>query len=100
MTCFKHVGCFDFCEKIQKVQHHPVLIKILISNLHDNQVTLAGVTFIISTTIIEDATRIPNVGEKWYKEKDLESHYFDPYIKPRYKNERKRLFPFSYLLDR
>ena len=54
VTCFKHVVCFEFCEKIQKVQHHPVLSRIFISNLHDNQVTLASVTFIISTDIITD----------------------------------------------
>ena len=99
VTCFKHVGCFEFCTKIQKVQHQLVLRRLFISNIHDNQVTLVGVTFIISTSIIADATGIPNVGEKWYKEKDLESHYFDPYIKPRYKNERKRFFPFYYFLD-
>lgn len=78
VTCFKYVGCFEFCEKIQKVQHHPVLSKLFISNLHDNQVTLVGVTFTLSTNIIAASTRIPNVGEKWYKEKkNLENHYYD-----------------------
>ena len=64
VTCFKHVGCFEFCEKIQRVQHHPMLSRLFISNLHDNQVTLFGVTFIVSTVIISVATRIPNVREK------------------------------------
>ena len=97
MTCFKHVGCFEFCEKTQKVHHHLVLRRLFISNLHDNQVTLAGVTFTLSTAMIAAATRITKVGEKWYKEKDLENHYYEPYIKPRYKNEGERFFPFSYL---
>ena len=63
------------------------------------QVTLAGVTFTVSTYIISVSTRIPNVGEKWFKQKYLEEHYYDPFIKSRYKNERKRIFPFSYLLE-
>ena len=100
VTCFKYVGCFEFCERIQRVQHHPILSRLFISNLHENQVTLAGVTFTVSTTIIVASTRILNVGEKWYKEKDLENHYYEPYIKPRYKNEVNKVFHFSYLLDR
>ena len=36
VTCFKHVGCFEFCEKIQSVQHHPMFKRIFISNLDDN----------------------------------------------------------------
>ena len=77
-----------------------MLTKIFISNLHDNQVTLAGVTFTVSTAIISVATGIPNVGEKWFKQKDLDENYYEPFIKPRYKYQRKRIFPFSYLLER
>ena len=40
------------------------------------------------------------MGEKWFKSKDLEDHYYEPFIKPRYKNDKKRVFPFSYLLDK
>lgn len=97
VTCFKHVGCYEFCERIQRVQHHAMLTRLFISRLHDNQVTLAGVTFTISTAIISAATEIPNVGEKWFKKSDLEEQYFEPYLKLRYKNEKMRFFPFSYL---
>jgi len=47
VTCFKHMGCFDFCEMIQRVQSHPILIRVFISNINNNQVTLVGVTFTI-----------------------------------------------------
>ena len=77
-----------------------MLTRIFISNLHENQVTLAGVTFTVSTAIILAAIGIPNVGEKWFKHNELEEHYYEPFMKPRYKNEKKRFFPFSYLLDR
>lgn len=62
--------------------------------------TLAWVTFIVSPSIIANATKIPNVGEKWYKAQDLDEQYYEPYIKPRYKNEAKRLFPFRFLKDK
>ena len=48
VTSFKHVGFFEFCEKIQKVQHHAMLTIIFVSNLHENQVTLVVVTFTVS----------------------------------------------------
>ena len=64
VSCFKHVVCFEFCEKVQKVQYHPMLTRLLISGLHDMQVTLVGTNFTMSTNAIETATRIPNVGEK------------------------------------
>ena len=36
--CFKHVGFFEFCERVQQVQNHPELTGIFITNLHDKQV--------------------------------------------------------------
>ena len=77
-----------------------MLSRVFISNLIDNQVTLAGLTFSVSTYVIAAATWIPNMGEKWFKSKDLEDKYYEPFIKPRYRNERRRFFPFNYLLDR
>ena len=62
--------------------------------------TLVGVTFIVSPSIITNATRIQNVGEKWYKAQDLDENYYEPYIKPKYRNEGKRLFPFKFLEDK
>ena len=35
VSCFKHVGCFDFCEKVQQVQNHPKLTRLFIINFHD-----------------------------------------------------------------
>ena len=99
VKCFKHVVCFELCEQIEKVQHHAMLTIILIYILHDNQVTLVGVTFTRSTSIISAATGIPNVGKKWFKHIELEEHYYEPLMKTRFKNEKKRFFPFLYLLE-
>jgi len=100
VTSFKNVGCFEFCEKVERIQHHPVLTILFITNLHDNQVTLASVTFTISLIIIAYASGIPNIGRKWFEQGELDHFYYEAYLKARYKNERKRISPFSYLLDR
>ena len=63
VSCFKHVGCFEFCERVQQIQYHSELTMLFITNLHDKQVTLVGVTFDMSTDAIAVATHIPNVGE-------------------------------------
>ena len=99
-SCFKHVGFFDFCERVQLVQNHPELTRTFILNLHEKQVSLAGVTFELSTNVIANATRIPSVGEKWFKQANLDMSYFEPYLKPRYKDHNKSIFPFSHLIDR
>jgi len=99
VTSFKYLGCYDFCEQVQAVQHHPMLTRLFISKLQDNQVTLVGVTFTLSSAIILAAIGIPNVGEKWFKQGDLERHYYEPFIKPRHINEIKGYFPFSHILD-
>ena len=97
VSCFRHLGCYEFCEKVQRVQRHPKLTRLFVANINDNKATLVGVTFIVSSSIIADATRILNVGEKWYKSQDLDEHYYEPYIKSQYRNEKRWTFPFRFL---
>ena len=94
VKCLKHVGFFDFFEKVQQVQNHLELTRIFIINLHDKQVNLAGVTFELSTDAISNSTFIRSVGEKWFKQANLNMSYFEPYLKPRYKDHHKSIFPF------
>ena len=82
---------------MERVQFHSELTRLFVAHLENNKVTLDGVTFTVSPSIILDATRIPNVGEKWYEAQDLDEHYYEPYIKPQYRNQVKRLFPFKFL---
>ena len=67
VSCFKHVGCFEFCGRVQQIQYHSELTRLFITSLHDRQVILARVTFDMSTNAISAATGIPNVGERWFK---------------------------------
>ena len=83
VTCLRYLGCYELCEQVERVQHHPELTKIFVAHIQDNKVTLAGETFIVSPSIIADASRILNVGEMWYKAQDQDEHYYEPYITPR-----------------
>ena len=76
-----------------------MLTRLFIINLHDKKVTLAGVTFDMSTNSIAVAIGIPSVGERWFKQANLDMSYYEPYLKPRYKDDRKSIFPLSHLLD-
>ena len=76
VTCFRYLGFYEFCEQVERVQHHPELTRLFLDNLRDNRVTLAGVTFIVSPSIIVDANKILDIGEKWYKAQDLDEHYY------------------------
>ena len=100
LTCFQNVGCFQFCEKVKKVQNHQELIRIFILNLHNKQSSLAGIDFELLVDAISSATGIPDVGEKWFKREKLDMRYYEPFIKPRYKECCKTILPFSHSLDR
>ena len=99
-TCFQNVGCFHFCERVQQVQSHPKLTRLFILNLHEKQVNLVGVKFELSSDAIAIATGIPSVGEKWFKQANLDISHYEPFLKARYKDYNKSIFPFLDLLDR
>ena len=85
---------------IERVKFHHELARLFVTHLHNNEVTLAGITFTISPAIISEATGIPDVGEKWNKGQDIDREYYEPYIEARYKEKMKRVFPFKFLEDR
>ena len=100
ITCFQDVGCFQFCEKVQQVQSHPELTRLFILNLHDKQSNFVGVKFELSSNAIAHATGILNVGEKWFKRENSDISCYEPFLKPRYKEGCKSIFPFTHFLER
>lgn len=85
---------------IERVGFHHELARLFVTHLHSNGVTLSGITFTTSPVVISKATGILDVGENWYKGQDIDEKYFEPYIKARYKDKMKRVFPFKFLEDR
>lgn len=99
-TCFQNVGCVKFCERVKQVKNHPELIRLFILNLHNKQSSFSGVTFELSSNSIAHATGLPDVGEKWFKRAKLDMSCYETFLKPRYKEGCKTIFPSSHLLER
>ena len=83
-TCFKYQPCFEFCEIVERVKFRHELARKFVINLDNNMVHLAGVNFTLSPTIIAEATRITDVGEKWNKRQNISKQHYEPYNKVKY----------------
>ena len=99
VTCFRHLSCFEYCERISQIQHHRELVRLFVLHLHNGHVNLVGVNFTLSPETIAQATRIPNLGEEWSKRQLLDRFYYEPYIKPGYMRHLSTVFPFRFLRD-
>ena len=60
---------------------------------------MAGVTFTLTSETISVATGIPNIGEQWHKNKKVERHHYEPYIKDSCLSQLTRVFPFRFMKD-
>ena len=49
ISCFQQQSCYEFCEKVSNIQFHHELAHLFVLHLHGDQVTLAGVTFTLTT---------------------------------------------------
>lgn len=54
----------------------------------------------MTPSAISKATRIPSIGERWFKQKRLDLTHYHPFLKPSVQAECEAIFPFSHLLDR
>ena len=97
VSCFRYMSCFQFCERLAQIQHDSELARLFVLHLHDGQVTLAGVNFVLSSEVISEATGIPNVGEVWPKRKVLDYVHFEPYVMPAFMRQLSGVFPFRFL---
>lgn len=100
LTWFQNVGCYQFCEKVKKVHSRPEIMRLFVLNLHNKHVNITGIDFELSSDTISHATGLIDVGEKWFRRAKLDMTYYEPFIKPRYKEGSKRIFPFSHLLEK
>lgn len=97
--CFENVGCFGFCELVQRVKYYANLTSLFPTHLRKDKVTIAGVSFTISTEFIAIAIGIPNNGKKYSKSQDLDLQNYQPFIKVHYKHNIMKVFPFGKLLE-
>ena len=99
MSCFQHLSCFQFCQRVANVRVHHELAHPFVLHLHGDHSILAGVTFTLTPETFSLATGIPNVGEPWHKKQKVDRHHYEPYIKASCLRHLTRVFPFRYLKD-
>ena len=63
MSCFRHLVCFEFCQRVASVRVHHELARIFALHQHGSQSILAGVTFTLTPESILLAAGMPNIGE-------------------------------------
>lgn len=100
LTCFQNVGCFQFCKKVKQVENHSDLTRLFVLNLHNKQVSLVGVEYELSIDVISNATGIPAICEKCFNKAILNMGCYEPFVKTRYREGYKAIFPFSHLKQR
>lgn len=72
MQCFEHQSCYEFFQKVAKVQFRYELARFFVLHLHGDQVTLARVTFTLTPETVSLAIGIPNIGEPWHKKQQID----------------------------
>lgn len=85
---------------VERVKFHHELSRFFVTHLDKKEVNLTGITFTLSPIVISEVIGIPDVFEKWNKGQDIDREYYEPYIKVRYKEKLKRVFPFKFLEGR
>ena len=96
---FHEVGCLDFFQRIQEVTNHPPLTQLFALRLQGEHVHIAGLDFVLTPRSVSKETKIPYLGEKWFKQAYLDLDHYKPFLKLAYQNECKVTFPFSHLLN-
>ena len=95
LSCFHEMGCFDFCNKVQENGSHPHLTELFSLRLHMKKVHIAGLDFELTPKVVSKATKIPCIGEKWFKQTYLDLTHYQPFLKPSCQAACKTIFPFS-----
>ena len=52
MSCFQHLACFEFCQRVANVRVHHELAHLFALHLHGGQSILVGVTFTLTLETI------------------------------------------------
>ena len=92
------VGCLKFCQMVQEVKSFSPLTHLCALRFRDKHFQLAFLDFKFSPRSISKATKIPYIGEKWFRQSHLDSDDYKLFLKPEHRESCPSIFPFSYLL--
>ena len=95
---FHEVGCLEFFQKVQEVKSHLPLTCLFDLRLQGKHVHLAGLDFKLSPRAVSKATKIPYIGEKWFKQTYLDLIHYKPFLKLEHQDACPAIFPFPHFL--
>jgi hypothetical protein len=79
---FQRVGCLSFCQNMER--GHPEVAREFSLHFDDNKTKVGNLEFLVSEASIATTTRIPNIGEKWFKSMILIVAFSKDFLKPDY----------------
>jgi hypothetical protein len=82
---FQRVGCFNFCQKMQR--GHPEVAREFSLNFDGTKNKVGTLELELSEATIEVATEIPNTGERWFKSMNLNATFSKELLKPECKGD-------------
>jgi hypothetical protein len=77
---FQRVGCFNFCQKMQR--GHPEVAREFSLNFDGTKTKVGTLELEVSEVNIAATTEIPNTGEIWFKSMNLNATFSKEFIKP------------------
>jgi hypothetical protein len=77
---FQRVGCFNFCQKMQR--GHPEVAREFSLNFDGTKTKVGTLELEVSEETIEATTEIPNTGERWFKAMNLNATFSKEFLKP------------------
>jgi hypothetical protein len=82
---FQRVGCFSFCQKMQR--GHPEVAREFSLNFDGTKTKVGTLELEVSEVTIATTTEIPNTGERWFKAMNLNATFSKEFLKPEYQGD-------------
>jgi hypothetical protein len=77
---FQRVGCFNFCQKIERF--HPEVSREFSLNLNGTKTKVGTLELEVFESTITAATEIPNTGEIWFTSMNLNAAFSNEFLNP------------------
>jgi hypothetical protein len=95
---FQRVGCFNFCQNMQR--GHPEVAREFSLNFDGTKTKVGTLELEVSEATIAAATEIPNTGERWFKSMNLNATFSKEFLKPECQGDNlSKGVPRSHLVE-
>jgi hypothetical protein len=98
MEVFQRVGCINFCQKMQR--GHLEVAREFALNFDGTKIRLGYWSLRCLNCPSQQATEIPNTGERWFKAMTLNAAFSKEFLKPEYQGDNlSKGVPINHMLE-